>query len=229
MAAATSPATLAQPGVGPGEPALPPLLQLVDREAKPTGEALDRPALHQPQHHLPLARKAPPLTGANAATAPSSWAVDSTDERRSPSLPTAPTATSIPAMFSSIKLLLAVPVSTMSCPQTGCSSPIYVHRNQVQLTNICPQKPGAAHQYMSTETRCSSPVYHVWGRWSSVELTDRVRRVADRDVGGLGVLSTPARSWTSQSLSDLPPHGVAIKHQVVPRADRLSAVAHVPS
>src|SRR6266545_3889357 len=49
--------------------------------------------------------------------------MDSVDERRSPSLPTAPTATAIPSISSSITLLLAVPVSTMSCPQ----------------------KPGAAH------------------------------------------------------------------------------------
>jgi hypothetical protein len=59
---------------------------------------------------------------ANAATAPSSWAVDSVDDRRSPSLPTAPTATSIPAIPSSIKQLLAV--LFRQCR---------VHRNRVQL------------------------------------------------------------------------------------------------
>src|SRR5512147_2041755 len=49
--------------------------------------------------------------------------MDSVDERRSPSLPTAPTATSVPSISLSIPLLLAVPDPTMSCPQ----------------------KPGAAH------------------------------------------------------------------------------------
>ena len=53
--------TLPQPAVDPGGP-LPPLLELVDRQAKLAGEQLDRLALHQPQHHLALARKAPPLT-----------------------------------------------------------------------------------------------------------------------------------------------------------------------
>src|SRR5512132_1711075 len=61
--------------------------------------------------------------GANAPTASSSRAMDSVDERRSPSLPTAPTATSVPSISLSIPLLLAVPDPTMSCPQ----------------------KPGAAH------------------------------------------------------------------------------------
>jgi hypothetical protein len=53
----------------------------------------------------------------------SSWAVDSVDERCSPSLPTAPTTASTPSKLLSIALLLTVPVSTMSCPR----------------------KPGAAH------------------------------------------------------------------------------------
>src|SRR5512134_3569357 len=52
--------------------------------------------------------------------------MDSVDERRSPSLPTAPTATSVPSISLSIPLLLAVPDPTMSCPQ----------------------KPGAAHEQM---------------------------------------------------------------------------------
>ena len=42
---------------------------------------------------------------------------DSVDERCSPSLPTAPTTTSTPSVNRSIALLLAFPVSTMSCPR----------------------------------------------------------------------------------------------------------------
>ena len=77
-----------------------------------------RPArLHQPQHHLPLARKAPPLTGRQCGDRPVILGCGQHGRASLASLPTAQTATSIPAMFSSIKLLLAVPVSTMSCPQ----------------------------------------------------------------------------------------------------------------
>src|SRR5512132_4420893 len=55
--------TLPQPGVDPGKPALPPLLQLPHRHREPTGQVFDGLAPHQPEHHVPLARKAPPLTG----------------------------------------------------------------------------------------------------------------------------------------------------------------------
>jgi len=39
---------LAQCGIDPGEPALPPLLQLIDRQAKPPGQAFDRLTLVLP-------------------------------------------------------------------------------------------------------------------------------------------------------------------------------------
>jgi hypothetical protein len=112
--------TLPQPRIDPGEPALPPLLQLPYRHREPTGQAFDGLALHQAQHHLPLARRAPPLAGRQCCDRP---VILGGGQRRRLSLASLPTAPSVPAIFSSIKLLLAVPVSTMSCPQ----------------------KPGAAH------------------------------------------------------------------------------------
>src|SRR5512132_4042329 len=61
---------LTQCGIDPGEPALPPLLQLIDRQAEPPGQAFDRLTLHQPQHHVALARKAPPLAGRQCSDRP---------------------------------------------------------------------------------------------------------------------------------------------------------------
>src|SRR5690349_9244813 len=117
---------LAQPGLEPGEGPRAPTLQLPDRHAELPGDGLDRLTPQQAQHHLVLASQAPALTG-RERTSPSGRPWDGRHGRAA----------------------LALAAHKPSRIDHRLSITFHAVVLQFLGTIRCPEKPRAAHWFMS--------------------------------------------------------------------------------